>query len=70
MPTDDRDGGRARKAGHQENTKERGSPATGDIGTAVIDENDLGQGVSAPTRFPYSRRTLRRAGTAAVPSRI
>ncbi len=42
-------------------------PASGNIGTAVIGENDHGQGVRALTRFSYSRRALRWAGTAGAP---
>ena len=34
------------------------SAASGNIGTAVGAENDHGQGVSALTRFSYSRRGL------------
>lgn len=36
-----------------------GTPASGNIGTAVIGENDHGQNASALTRFSYSRRALR-----------
>lgn len=36
-------------------------------GTSVIGENDHGRGASALTRFSYSRRALRWAGTAARP---
>ncbi|MFD5971366.1 hypothetical protein ACFWGR_34980, partial [Streptomyces sp. NPDC060311] len=43
------------------------SPASGNIGTAVIGENDHGQGASALTLFSYSRRALRWAGTAGRP---
>ncbi|MFK4600468.1 hypothetical protein RKD30_007220 [Streptomyces pristinaespiralis] len=41
--------------------------ASGNIGTAVIGENDLVQGVRALTLFSYSRRALRWAGTAGRP---
>ncbi len=42
----------------------RGDPASGNTGTAVGAENDLVQGVRVLTRFSYSWRALRWAGTA------
>lgn len=44
--------------------RRRSTSASGNIGTAVIGENDLDQGMRVLTRFSYSGRALRWAGTA------